>query len=1142
MAGHVARDQDHLYFLSGGGEMGAMAREYDWSRSPVGPPEQWPPSLKTTLSILFASRYPMFLWWGKELIQFYNDPYRPSLGELRHPAAFGQRGEECWTDIWNFIEPQIERVREGESTWSENQLVPILRNGRMEEVFWTYSHSPVRVESGEVEGILVVLTETTGQVLADRRMQSLAQLAAATRGAHSETEACEAAAAVLAEAPSDIPFLLIYLDDPQADTARRVVSTVPGVGEPAAPEEVHPDSSADLWEIGAVMQAGEARHLTDVTARCGELVAGPWPEPIEEALVLPIIQPGQEAASGVMVSGISPRIPFDQEYREYLNLVATTIATAVGESQAFEAERRRAEALAELDQAKTTFFSNVSHEFRTPLTLILGPVEDALADQEQVLAGRQRERAELVHRNSLRLLKLVNTLLDFSRIEAGRLRAVYEKTDLAHFTTELASIFRSTIERAGMELRIQCDPIPEPVFVDRNLWEKIVLNLISNAFKHTFEGHIGVFIRSVEGRIELQVEDTGTGIPEADLPHLFERFHRVEGAQGRTAEGTGIGLSLVQELAHMHGGSVSVESTLGVGSCFRITIPAGAGHLDPELVRETDDHPLPSGASTPYLEEVRRWLPDDDSVPLAAADPVLEATGPARPRGKVVLAEDNADMRDYLHRLLAEQDYEVVAVGNGEQALKAARLHHPDVILSDVMMPELDGFELLEAIRADADLASVRVILLSARAGEEARIEGISAGADAYVVKPFSAGELIAQVGAQVQIGQLHKSTNEKLTRLLMQAPVAVAVWSAPDFTHELANERYLEMIGRSEVIGKTIYEVFPELPRDAPAIQLMHRVYDTGEVYIATEFPVKIDQKGTGVPEDVFFHFSLAPVFSETGEVTSLMTVAVDVTGHIESRRQVEGLLDEIRQLNESLEEQVAERTGQLRDAASRLTMAEQEERRRISQILHDNLQQLLCGVQLQLNRVRKDARAGKTEPILKKLQAMDEWLDESVRLTRQLTVDLSPPILKNEGLKEALEWLFAQMKSLHGLQVSLRAVHSFHIPDEDMRVLLFQIVRELLFNVAKHSGTSRAWVEMKDIEGGLEIHVRDKGRGFDSEQTGDVGAAGGFGLYSVRERLALFGGTLSIKSAADYGTRSTIRIQTRVERGPAFKHQRSA
>jgi PAS domain S-box-containing protein len=445
----------------------------------------------------------------------------------------------------------------------------------------------------------------------------------------------------------------------------------------------------------------------------------------------------------------------------------------ITEKKAHERElARQREELAELDKVKTQFFANISHEFRTPLTLMMGPLEDALAEPEG-LSAPNRELLDLAHRNALRLLKLVNTLLDFSRIEAGRMQASYEPTDLALLTSELASVFRSAIERAGMRLAIDCPTLGEMVYVDRDMWEKVVLNLLSNAFKFTFDGEIEVSLRQVDKTAAMIVRDTGTGIPASEIPRLFERFHRVKGARGRSFEGSGIGLALVQELVKLHGGNVRVESEVDRGTTFTVTIPLGSRHLPADRIG--GERTLESTGMTgeAYLQEALRWLPErqdarnvvQDATELSPPQPRAHSAREHEQACRILLADDNADMREYLARLLSDQ-YEVVAVGDGESALKSARKRRPDLILSDIMMPRLDGMGLLREVRADRDLKSVPMILLSARAGEESRVEGLDAGADDYLVKPFSARELLARVGSLLAIAKVRHESAEQFRAL----------------------------------------------------------------------------------------------------------------------------------------------------------------------------------------------------------------------------------------------------------------------------------------------------------------------------------------------------------------------------------------
>src|SRR6185503_12522767 len=302
------------------------------------------------------------------------------------------------------------------------------------------------------------------------------------------------------------------------------------------------------------LRSGSIDVVSDLGGRFGGLPGGlDHPEPTHTALLLPLTRPGLAQPYGVLIAGVSPRRALDDRYRGFFELAAEHISAAIANARTLEEERRRAEALAELDRAKTAFFSNVSHEFRTPLTLMLGPLEDLLAGRLGAVADAQRAQHEVVHRNALRLLKLVNSLLDFSRIEAGRVQASFEPTDLAAVTIELASMFRSAVERAGLELVVDCPPLPAPVHVDRAMWEKIFLNLLSNAFKFTLEGRIAVRMRVQGGAVELDVADTGCGIPPDELANVFTRFHRVPGARSRSHEGTGIGLALAQELVRIHG-------------------------------------------------------------------------------------------------------------------------------------------------------------------------------------------------------------------------------------------------------------------------------------------------------------------------------------------------------------------------------------------------------------------------------------------------------------------------------------------------------------------------------------------------------------------------------------------------------------
>ena len=492
-----------------------------------------------------------------------------------------------------------------------------------------------------------------------------------------------------------------------------------------------------------------------------------WQQPPTQTLIAPIVSAQGGSPLGFLVAGLNPHRAANADYQGFVELLAGQVSAAIVRSDDFERARARAEALAEIDRAKTAFFSNVSHEFRTPLTLMLGPLEDALAEAG-ALPEDQSQRLDVAHRNALRLLRLVNSLLDFSRIESGRVQARYRPTDLGALTADLAASFRSATDKAGLRLIVDTPALSEPIYVDQDMWEKVVLNLVSNAFKFTFHGEISVELREAEGAARLTVRDTGTGIPQSELPKLFERFHRVENARGRSFEGSGIGLALVQELVNLHGGQISVVSEPGRGSAFTVSIPLGSSHLPADRIDvDSGDPPARVRAQT-YLEEALRWLPGEaggdllDSGGMQDVVPHIARTMGAAPvSGHVLLADDNADLRAYIARLLAERGYEVTVAPDGEAALDAMRRSRPDLVVTDVMMPRLDGFGLLRAIREDPALRDLPVVMLSARAGEEAKVEGFEAGADDYLAKPFSARELLARIAANIALARLRREAAE---------------------------------------------------------------------------------------------------------------------------------------------------------------------------------------------------------------------------------------------------------------------------------------------------------------------------------------------------------------------------------------------
>jgi signal transduction histidine kinase/CheY-like chemotaxis protein len=806
-----------------GGAFGELLAGVDWAATPLGPAETWPAPLVATLRLMLASELGMLLKWGAEATVLYNASHVPRMG-AKHPWALGRPGNEVFPEIWDH--PACTHIR-----YVTDTRKPLLirdeptiwdHHGFFEQCYLDVAGQPVFLEDDTVGGGLFIMTDTTGRVLGERRLRLLSEIGARTAGLPTPGEVAQVVAKVTGGYPEDIPFLFLYLvSEPGVLqlAAATGVSAKPGQVPQAVQLRTAGGTNVPARLAGVVAEGATVTLPTAAFAdgsSAGEDVGGRR-LPVEQALALPLHCTGQ--AKGVLVVGVNPCFPPAGDYRAFLEVLASAVAGALSGALAQDEQRRRAEALAELDRAKTTFFSNVSHEFRTPLTLLLGPLQQALAEEDR---PRRRDQLQLAERGALRLLKLVNTLLDATRAEAGRMRAVFEPVDLARATAELAGIFRSAFEAAGLTLEVSCPSLPQPVYVEREMWEKIVLNLLSNALKFTFTGGIKVAVAAVGDRARLTVTDTGTGIPADELPHLFTRFHQVRGARARSQEGSGIGLALVKDLVELHGGTIRLDSRLGQGTTATVEIPFGTAHL-PRQDRPAPRGELPGEAQTDqssgvgharaaYVNEALGWLtttlagdqPGPTSLPPPRPGPTAAPAytphdapaphgdgapntsyaphapqqaaphgphGPARHpdshsprpqeagrpcRARVLVVDDNADMRAYLSQLL-QPEYEVLLATDGQDGWETAVAQPVDLVLTDVMMPRLDGFGLVRALRADQRTARLPIVMLTARADEEASVEGLHAGAEDYLAKPFSARQLLARVRTGVELDALRE-------------------------------------------------------------------------------------------------------------------------------------------------------------------------------------------------------------------------------------------------------------------------------------------------------------------------------------------------------------------------------------------------
>jgi len=1080
--------------LADGGELGERMRSMDWTRTPLGPVESWPQSLRTCVRIVLTSRQPMFVWWSEQLINLYNDAYISILGG-KHPAALGRPAPEVWREIWPDVASRAARAMvENEGSFDEALLLIMERNGYREETYYTFSCCPVPGDAGGPGGILGANTSETQWMFGERQQALLHEVAARTANVRTVEAACEAALDAFAANRKDLPFAILYLVD--GDTARLAHTAGIASDHPLVPAAIAGDTPC-VWPVAEVL-AGAPLGIRSLGAR--GLPGGAWPEPPSEAVAIPV-RAADLSLAAVLVIGKNPFRLLDDDYRRFLDLLGLQIGSAISSARTLAEERRCAAALAELDRAKTTFFSNISHEFRTPLTLILGPTEDALRSPDGALSG---EALRAVHRNELRLLKLVNALLEFSRIEAGRLQARYEPTDLARFTRELASAFRSAMDRAGLAFEIEC-AAGAPVCVDRAMWEKIVLNLVSNALKFTFEGGVAVRLSQCGGIAELTVSDTGIGIPAAELPRLFERFHRVEGARARTHEGSGIGLALVAELVKLHGGTIDVDSELGRGTRFTVRVPAAvATRTEPGEARPE----RPSPGATAYVEEAMRWLPGDEPELSPSRPGELSGvlTPPDIDGAHVVVADDNADMRDYLRRLLGGR-WTVTVATDGARALEAAQRIRPDLILTDVMMPNLDGFGLLRALRADPVLSTVPVVMLSALAGEEARIEGIEAGADEYLVKPFSARELLARVSNMLQLSRLRREVELERNRLaafIEQTPMGVVLWEGPELRCSLANEAGQRMARRPLTLGTPVRELFPEIA-GSESLRSIERVLRDGEPADVVEDPLTL-RSPDGTVHAGYYTTAYRPLQDAHGRTSGVIAVSLDVTEQVRARQAVEASRAEAIVASRSKDEFLAMLGHELRNPLAPILTA------------------------LELMRLRAGDVAVRERTIIERqtqhLASLVEDLLDVSRITRGMVQLRCERLYLADVVAKAVETaapLFEQQR--HELAIS---VPRDLVVDADP-ARLTQVFANLLTNAAKYTDPGGRITVAATREGDeLVASVTDTGRGIAADMLGRVfelfvqerqnldRARGGLGLglAIVRNLVELHGGRVAVSS----------------------------
>ena len=870
-------------FLRRGGEMAERIQRYDWSSTPIGAIDTWSQSLRTTVGLLLNNRFPMLLWWGDQYISIYNDAYIPVLGS-KHPWGLGKPVRECWSEIWHILQPLIDApYKGGESTWMEDFPLQINRNGYMEETHFTVAYSPVPDESkpSRIGGVLATVHEITEKVISERALTTLREIGTVALEDRSLDKIYHNVAQALGKNNKDFPFVLIYKITNDGKNVEVVSSAGIDKKQEVFPEKIDIFKPTDITKEFCLAFQQNKVVVSDIKAEDKSLPKGGWEEAPHQFVYLPISAAFGKHPYCIISAALNPFRKFDETFKQFCQLISDRVSNEINKALAFEEETKRARALEEIDRAKTIFFSNISHEFRTPLNLILSPLEELLHQPTGNLSTNEKQTLETTHRNAMRLLRLVNTLLDFSSIESGRQQTHFSRINIAKLTKNLVSYFESLIEKAGLKLIVNAQAIDQPVYVDKQMWEKIVFNLLSNAYKYTLEGSITVEIHPEKDQVVFRVKDTGVGIPQDELPKIFERFHRVQNAAGRTYEGTGIGLPLTKELVEMHQGTITAESELGKGSVFTVKIPIGKEHIAVNQINKTKTGSNGSDL-TITMDEIDLLQNHSDTLSL-------EESPKDNDLPTVMIVDDSADMRTHLRSLLVKK-FNITTAANGKDALKKIKDAAPDIVLTDIMMPVMDGITLLKELKSNKSTSNIPVILLTARAGEESLIVGFETAADDYLVKPFSSKELIARISAQIRTHQLRMEAQTQLQTIFRQTPVAISILNGMDFKYTMLNTAAQHLINRTEeeVIGKPLKEVFPELEAQG-FLKIFRQVLTSGERFLANEKAVTLDFQNNGKPERRYINFSVDPITNTDGKVESIMIIAMDVSEQVEARVKIE-------------------------------------------------------------------------------------------------------------------------------------------------------------------------------------------------------------------------------------------------------------
>ncbi|MEB3231812.1 MAG: GAF domain-containing protein, partial [Leptolyngbyaceae bacterium] len=547
----------------------------------------------------------------------------------------------------------------------------------------------------------------------------------------------------------------------------------------------------------------------------------PLRSPARSLVIVPLLSDGEIIGSITLRQIDQPR-QWRSEAVDLAQAVAEQAAIAVQQAELYQTTRQQAEKLMALDRQKTEFFQNISHEFRTPLTLNIGPLETCVEQQQ----GLSYEQSLIALRNSRRLLRLVNQLLDIQRLDAGRMQPTFAPCMLKEFVEQVVESFQPYCHKKGITLVAELIDTPS-LYLDGEKFDKVLYNLLSNAMKFTpAGGSIQVSLGTEGDRCILKVQDTGIGIRADQIASLFERFQQADGSTNRNYEGSGLGLALVKELVELHGGEVNVESTYGEGTTFVVALRYGVAHLPADRVSEV---PVEIGGTQSLVElaDVDADISEAESDVIfvstqGSEQPLTDMAGAIAPvpmtemgpsstkAAHILVVDDNPDLRSYVSSILKQAGYQVSTARHGLEGLELIQLRQPNLILTDLMMPHVSGLELIQRVRQTDAIKGIPIILVTAKADEDTRIEGAEKGADAYLSKPFNHRELLAEVrnllalkASEQQVAQLNAYLTESVLKRFLP-PTLVKRAAQGELSLNLTPEPRLVTVLFSDIVGFT--------------------------------------------------------------------------------------------------------------------------------------------------------------------------------------------------------------------------------------------------------------------------------------------------------------------------------------------------